>query len=69
MILLLLFLNVKGYLHIGHAKSMNLNFGYAKKFNGHCYMRFDDTNPETESQEYIDSILDVSSIIELQLTL
>lgn len=46
-----------GYLHIGHAKSMNLNFGLAKKFNGICYMRFDDSNPETEKVEYIDSIL------------
>jgi len=47
-----------GYLHIGHAKSMNLNYGYAKRFNGKCIMRFDDTNPETEEQEYIDAILD-----------
>lgn len=47
-----------GFLHIGHAKAMSLNFGYAKKMGGHCYMRFDDTNPEAESQEYIDSILD-----------
>merc|ERR1712137_930753 len=46
-----------GYLHIGHAKSMNLNYGYAKKKGGVCYMRFDDTNPEKERQEYIDSIL------------
>eukprot|EP01120_Amphizonella_sp_Union-15-10_P016912 TRINITY_DN9190_c0_g1_i4.p1 TRINITY_DN9190_c0_g1~~TRINITY_DN9190_c0_g1_i4.p1 ORF type:complete len:778 (+),score=168.07 TRINITY_DN9190_c0_g1_i4:84-2417(+) len=46
-----------GYLHVGHAKAMNLNFGYAKKMGGHCYMRFDDTNPETEKQEYIDAIL------------
>ena len=36
---------------------MNLNFGYAKKKGGNCYMRFDDTNPEKEKQEYIDSIL------------
>lgn len=47
-----------GYLHLGHAKAMSLDFGYAKKMGGICYMRFDDTNPETESQEYIDSILD-----------
>jgi len=47
-----------GYLHIGHAKSMNLNFGNAKKSGGICIMRFDDTNPATEEQEYIDSILD-----------
>jgi glutaminyl-tRNA synthetase len=47
-----------GYLHLGHAKAMSLDFGYAKKTGGICYMRFDDTNPEAESQEYIDSILD-----------
>ncbi len=47
-----------GYLHLGHAKAMNLNFGYAKKNNGWCYLRFDDTNPEKESQEYINSIKD-----------
>jgi glutaminyl-tRNA synthetase len=50
---------VKGYLHIGHAKAMNLSFGYAKKMGGLCYLRFDDTNPEKESQEYIDSIIEV----------
>jgi glutaminyl-tRNA synthetase len=38
---------------------MNLNFGIAKKFNGKCYMRFDDTNPETENDEYIKAILAV----------
>ncbi|EAL62672.1 glutamine-tRNA ligase [Dictyostelium discoideum AX4] len=47
-----------GYLHIGHAKAMHLNFGYAKKNGGKCYLRFDDTNPEKENQEYIDSIID-----------
>eukprot|EP01111_Echinosteliopsis_oligospora_P012983 TRINITY_DN4544_c0_g1_i2.p1 TRINITY_DN4544_c0_g1~~TRINITY_DN4544_c0_g1_i2.p1 ORF type:complete len:782 (-),score=211.80 TRINITY_DN4544_c0_g1_i2:3-2348(-) len=47
-----------GYLHIGHAKSMNLNFGYAKKHNGVCYLRFDDTNPEKEEHEYFNSIID-----------
>jgi len=47
-----------GYLHIGHAKAMHLDFGYAKKNGGKCYLRFDDTNPEKENQEYIDSIID-----------
>lgn len=45
-----------GYLHIGHAKSICLNFGIAQKFGGACNLRFDDTNPATEKQEYIDSI-------------
>ncbi|HNW81673.1 MAG TPA: glutamine--tRNA ligase/YqeY domain fusion protein [bacterium] len=45
-----------GYLHIGHAKSICLNFGLAKQFNGHCNLRFDDTNPEKEDVEYVDSI-------------
>ncbi len=45
-----------GYLHVGHAKSICLNFGLAEKFNGECNLRFDDTNPEKESQEYIDAI-------------
>lgn len=45
-----------GYLHIGHAKSICLNFGLAKKYNGVCHLRFDDTNPEKESIEYIESI-------------
>lgn len=45
-----------GYLHIGHAKSICLNFGLAKYFGGRCHLRFDDTNPEKENQEYIDSI-------------
>ncbi|MFO8053669.1 MAG: glutamine--tRNA ligase/YqeY domain fusion protein [Bacteroidales bacterium] len=45
-----------GYLHIGHAKSIVLNFGIAAKYNGLCNLRFDDTNPEKEEVEYIDSI-------------
>ncbi len=45
-----------GYLHIGHAKSICLNFGLAQKFNGLCNLRFDDTNPTKEEQEYVDSI-------------
>jgi glutaminyl-tRNA synthetase len=45
-----------GYLHIGHAKSICLNFGVAAEFGGHCNLRFDDTNPEKEEQEYIDGI-------------
>ena len=45
-----------GFLHIGHAKSICLNFGLAEHFQGDCHLRFDDTNPEKESQEYIDAI-------------
>ncbi|MCP3466122.1 glutamine--tRNA ligase/YqeY domain fusion protein [Bradyrhizobium sp. CCGUVB23] len=45
-----------GYLHIGHAKSIALNFGIAEEFRGRCHLRFDDTNPVKEEQEYIDSI-------------
>lgn len=47
-----------GYLHLGHAKSICLNFGIANDFGGRCNLRFDDTNPEKEEQEYVDSIID-----------
>jgi glutaminyl-tRNA synthetase len=46
-----------GYLHVGHAKSICLNFGIAEEFGGRCHLRFDDTNPAKEEQEYIDSIM------------
>ena len=45
-----------GYLHVGHAKSISVNFGLAEAFGGRCNLRFDDTNPEKESQEYIEAI-------------
>ena len=47
-----------GYLHIGHAKSICLNFGIASEYGGKCNLRFDDTNPEKEDTEYVDSIMD-----------
>lgn len=47
-----------GYLHIGHAKSICLNFGLARDYNGTCHLRFDDTNPEKEETEYIESIME-----------
>ncbi len=47
-----------GYLHIGHAKSITLNFGLAADYGGVCHLRFDDTNPEKEEQEYVDGIID-----------
>jgi len=47
-----------GYLHIGHAKSICLNFGVANDFNGKCNLRFDDTNPEKEDNEYVDAIIE-----------
>ena len=46
-----------GYLHIGHAKPININFGLATEFGGKCNLRFDDTNPEKEETEYVDSII------------
>mgnify|MGYP006196787631 CR=1 FL=1 len=47
-----------GYLHIGHAKSISLNFGLARDYGGTCHLRFDDTNPETEEVEYVESIVE-----------
>ncbi|WCM86527.1 glutamine--tRNA ligase/YqeY domain fusion protein [Acidovorax sp. NCPPB 3576] len=47
-----------GYLHVGHAKSICLNFGLAADYGGVCHLRFDDTNPEKEDQEYVDAIID-----------
>jgi len=50
-----------GYLHIGHAKSICLNFGLANDYQGICHLRFDDTNPEKEEAEYVDAIIDMVS--------
>ncbi|HEY1181163.1 MAG TPA: glutamate--tRNA ligase family protein, partial [Rhodocyclaceae bacterium] len=47
-----------GYLHFGHAKSICLNFGLAKAYGGACHLRFDDTNPEKESEEYVRAIIE-----------
>jgi glutaminyl-tRNA synthetase len=47
-----------GYLHVGHAKSIGINFGFAKEFGGKCNLRFDDTNPTKEETEYVDSIME-----------
>jgi glutaminyl-tRNA synthetase len=48
-----------GYLHVGHAKSICLNFGLARDYGGICHLRFDDTNPEKEEQEYVDAIVEM----------
>ncbi|PYI58767.1 MAG: glutamine--tRNA ligase, partial [Verrucomicrobia bacterium] len=47
-----------GYLHVGHAKSIMLNFGLAEEFGGKCNLRFDDTNPTKEEKEYVESIIE-----------
>ena len=56
-----------GYLHIGHAKSICLNFGIAQEFGGRCNLRFDDTNPTKEEQEYIDAIMARCALARLRL--
>ena len=48
-----------GHLHVGHAKAMFVNFGMAQQYGGGCYLRYDDTNPETEKQEFLDGIRDI----------
>jgi len=48
-----------GILHIGHAKAINFNFGFAKINNGICYLRYDDTNPEKEEEKFFTGILDI----------
>ena len=47
-----------GYLHIGHAKAICVNFGLAQEYGGHCHLRFDDTNPERESEEFVQAIIE-----------
>ncbi len=47
-----------GYLHVGHAKAINLDFGLAKEFGGKCNLRFDDTNPSKEETEYVEAIIE-----------
>lgn len=48
-----------GHLHIGHAKSIGLNFGLAREFGGVCHLRMDDTNPEKEEQAYVEGIVEM----------
>lgn len=48
-----------GILHVGHAKAININFGYAAAYNGSCYLRYDDTNPEKEEEKFVTGILDI----------
>ncbi len=52
-----------GYLHVGHAKSICINFGLAQEYGGVCHLRFDDTNPEKEDTEYVNSIIDAGKRI------
>src|SRR2546421_5763453 len=56
-----------GYLHIGHAKSICLNFGLALEHGGVCHLRFDDTNPEKEEQEYVESIIEAVKWLKVDL--
>lgn len=55
-----------GYLHIGHAKAITINFGFAEHHGGKCYLRYDDTNPETEETTYVESIQDIVSWLGFQ---
>ena len=48
-----------GYLHVGHSKAIAINFGLAKHYDGKCFLRFDDTNPEAESDEYVTAAIDI----------
>lgn len=48
-----------GYLHIGHSKAIAVNFGFARYYNGECYLRYDDTNPEAEEERYFTAILEI----------
>src|SRR5437016_11594912 len=54
-----------GYLHIGHPKSIALNFGIAQEFGGRCHLRFDDTNPIKEEQEYIEAIQEAIRLLDI----